>query len=454
MRTRIQHQIKRVKHSFFQLGGGDFNNLLCSKRLDRLAEISGSYRDKIFTPVVTLNIFLWQVLNDNGGCKQAIAHLISDRISEGLKANSFNTGPYCKARIRLSLSWIIEEVRRIGLTLHTDSGKIWNWKGLNVLLVDGTTVLMPDTEENQKKYPQQSNQKPGLGFPIARLVGLISLSAGTVIDYAMGEYQGKGTGETSLFSKLMGSLTANDLLLADRYYCAYAIIMALQLKGVAFLSRNHPQKKADFRRGVKLGKKDHIIDWLKPRRKPVWMSLEEYNLLPEKLTVREFAVGDTVYLTTLLDASVYPKKELAELYKERWKVELDFRTLKTDLNMDMLRCKSPEMAEKEIAVRFMAYNLIRSNIAGAASKHGKVARQISFKSAVQILDAARIQFSNSSLSIIKSGYEALLKVIISTPIGSRKRASQPRAVKRRPKAYPLLTIPRAEACLGLSSDKF
>lgn len=188
MRSRIQHQIKNVKHSFFQLGHGDFNNLLCSKRLAKLAEISGSYRDKIFTPVVTLNIFLWQVLNDNGSCKQAIAHFISERISEGLKANSFNTGPYCKARIRLSLSWIVEEVRRIGLILHADSAGIWNWKGLSVLLVDGTTILMPDTEENQKKYPQQKNQKPGLGFPIARLVGLISLGAGTVVDYAMGEY--------------------------------------------------------------------------------------------------------------------------------------------------------------------------------------------------------------------------------------------------------------------------
>ncbi len=270
----------------------------------------------------------------------------------------------------------------------------------------------------------------------------------------MGEYQGKGTGETSLFSKLIDSLTANDLLLADRYYCSYAIIMTLQLKGVSFLSRNHPQKKADFRRGIKLGKKDHIIDWLKPKRKPVWMTTEDYDLLPDKLTVREFTVGDTVYLTTLLDASVYPKNELAELYKERWKVELDFRTLKTDLNMDMLRCKSPEMAEKEIAVRFMAYNLIRANTAGAASRYGKVARQMSFKSAVQILDAARMRFSNSSLSIMKTGYDALMKVIISTPIGNRKRASQPRAVKRRPKAYPLLTIPRAEACQGLSSDKF
>jgi hypothetical protein len=143
---------------------------------------------------VTLNIFLWQALNDNGSCKQVIAHLISDRIFEGLSANSFNAGPYCKARKRLSLSWLIKEVQRIGLILHINSGKLWSWKGLNVLLVDGTTVMMPDTPENQKKHHQQQCQKTGLGFPVARLVGLISLSSGTAIDYAIGEFQGKGTG--------------------------------------------------------------------------------------------------------------------------------------------------------------------------------------------------------------------------------------------------------------------
>ena len=270
----------------------------------------------------------------------------------------------------------------------------------------------------------------------------------------MGEFQGKGTGETSLFSQLIDSLTTNDLLLADRYYCTHAIIMHLQRQGVTFLSRNHPQKKADFRKGLKLGKKDHIIEWKKPKRKAVWMTQTEHDYLPDTLTVREFSVGGTEYLTTLLDDSIYSKKELAELYNERWKVELDFRTLKTDLKMDMLRCKTPEMVEKEIAVKFMAYNLIRGNIAESASKHNKIARQLSFKSAVQLLDTARIQFVNMSLKMIQNVYVVLSKIIVSTQIGKRKRPPQPRAIKRRSKAYPLLTIPRAEACAGLNSNKF
>lgn len=449
MKPQIQDQIKKIKYSFFQLDEGKFNRLICNERLNKLASLSGNYRDKIFTPIVTLHLFLWQVLNDNGSCKQAIAHLISERVYHGLSLNSFSTGPYCKARQRLSLSWIVEEVKRIGSILHADTGHLWSWKGWNVLLVDGTSVLMPDTKKNQKKYPQQQTQKPGLGFPIARVVGLISLSSGALVDYAMGKFQGKGTGETSLLSMLFGSVASNDLLLADRYYCSYAIIMELIRKQAAFLSINHPQKKADFRKGARLGKKDHIIEWLKPKRKPVWMTQLDYDELPDTLSVREFSVAGVVYLTTLLDASKYSKKALAALYGERWKVELDFRTLKTDLNMEMLRCQSPEMVEKEVAVRFMAYNLIRANIAESAHRHGKVARQFSFKSVVQLLDSARIQFGNSTLCVLKNAYTVLSKAIIATSIGNRQRPPQPRAVKRRPKSYPLLTIPRADACLGL-----
>jgi hypothetical protein len=285
-------------------------------------------------------------------------------------------------------------------------------------------------------------------------VGLISLSTGAVVDYALGEFQGKGTGEASLFSKLIDSLRPNNLLLADRYYCAYAIVTQLKSKGVFFLSRNHPQKKADFRTGIKLDKKDHIIQWQKPKRKPVWMTQEAYDLQPLTLTVREFSVGGTVYLTTLLNETEYPKKELAELYGERWKVELDFRSLKTDLNMEMLRCKTPEIIEKEIAVRFMAYNLIRVNIAASAINHNKIARQVSFKSAVQVLNTASLSFLSLSLKALKDAYVAISAAIVSTPIGKRKSPSQPRAIKRRPKGYPLLIVPRSEACNGLYSNKF
>ena len=194
MRHTIQHQIKRMKMSFFQLENSSFNTLLCDQRLDEFVMLSGTYRDKIFTPLVTLNAFLWQTLSDNGGCKEAVTRIFAERLEQQQPLNSVNTGPYCKARQRLSLHWLIQEVCRIGSSLHKESSYKWLWKGFNVVLVDGTTVLMPDTEENQKAYPQQSVQKEGLGFPIARIVGLISLSAGTITNYATGPFQGKGSG--------------------------------------------------------------------------------------------------------------------------------------------------------------------------------------------------------------------------------------------------------------------
>jgi len=447
-KSKIQYQIKSLKQSFFQSSDNHLNDLLCSDRLHQLEETSENYQASIFTPLVTLNAFLWQVLSDNGGCKEAVSRIFSDRLQQNIKPNSLNTGPYCKARQRLSLPWIIKEVRLIGSKLHKNAGDRWAWKGFNVVMVDGTTVSMPDTPKNQESYPQQSAQKVGLGFPIARIVALISLNAGTIINYTVGPYKGKNTGETSMFSKLIDSFNKGDLLLADRYYCTYAILILLIRKNIAFVSPIHSQKKPDF----KPGEKDRITDWKKPPRKPVWMTTEDYASLPETLTVRELMVGGRIYVTTLLDRKAYPKDSIADLYQQRWKIELDFRTIKNNLNMDVLRCNTPEMVEKEIAVHFMAYNLIRGSIAESAFWHNENPRSISFKATYQILNYTRCKLHQDfELFLLKCRGE-ILNAIISTPIGKRKRPPQPRAVKRRPKAYSLLTEPRKEACEKLGNN--
>jgi hypothetical protein len=216
-----------------------------------------------------------------------------------------------------------QAVATTGSRLHQQCTMAWLWHGMNVVLADATTVLMPDTPKNQAIFPQQSNQKPGLGFPIARLLALISLATGAIIDYRLGAYQGKGTGETSLFSLMLNSLLTGDLLLADRYYCTFAIIALLQAKGIPVLFPLHANKKADFQKGSKLGAKDHLVEWKKPNRKPVWMTALEYAGLPEVITIREFRVKGVVYVTTLLNAKQFNKQELAILYKERWKIEID-----------------------------------------------------------------------------------------------------------------------------------
>lgn len=442
-RLSVCKQMQHFKHSFFQVGESSFSNLLPHSLLTDIRQ-SGSKRDTVFTPLVTLKAFLWQVLSPTGSCKSAVAHVFSDRISFNHSANSMNTGPYCKARRRLSLSHLKEAVCCTGKALHQQALSSWLWHGFRVMMADGTTMLMPDTADNQAHYPQQSVQKEGLGFPIMRMVGLLSLATGSCVDYATGKYQGKGSGETSLFAQLIDNLDKKDLLIADRYYTTFAIMALMIKRGTPFVFRQRGNIKSDFRLGKKLASKDHLISYNKPKKKPVWMNKKTYDELPNQITIREFSVKGTVYVSTLLDAQTYHKNELAKLYLQRWHVELDFRTIKTQMGMDMLRCQSAEMVDKEVAVHLLAYHFIRSNIASAANMNNVKPRQISFMAAVDLMrNMVNITATLTTKALVKC-LEPLLKAMASTKIGGRKRRKQPRVVKRRPKAYPWMTKPREE----------
>ena len=369
-RLGMRRQMKNFNHAFFQVGKSPFTNLLPDSLLEKISR-HGNSRDTVFSPLITLKAFLWQVLSPQGSCKSAVAHVLADRISCEHPANSMNTGPYCKARQRLPLAHLKAAVCSSGKALHKQASSSWLWKGFRIMLVDGTTLLMPDSEDNQKNYPQQSTQKKGLGFPIMRMVGLLSLATGSCVNYVTGTYQGKGSGETSLFAQLMETLDKDDLLLADRYYTTFAIMALMIKRGTPLVFRQRANVKSDFRCGKKLSCKDHIISYKKPKRKPVWMSEEAYSELPEQINIREFSVDGVVYVTTLLDAKMYHKNELAKLYRQRWKVELDFKSIKTQMGMEMLRCQTAKMVEKEIAVHLLAYNFIHSNIANAANMNDK-----------------------------------------------------------------------------------
>jgi hypothetical protein len=251
--------------------------------------------------LVTLKAFIGQVLAAGGSCRQAVAGVSADRLGAEEPDTTANTGPYCKARQRLPLEQLEDSARTAGMKLHQQAPAEWQWKGHKVVLADGTTVTMPDTPESQK---------PGLGFPMARMVALISLAAGTVIAYALGPYQGKDTGETSLLGQLLDYLSAGDLLMADRYYCTFAIIALMQARNIPVLFQMHARKKADFSRGTWLGAKDHWVTWEKPKRKPVWMSVEEYAALPDTITVRELAVAGMVYVTRFLTLKPTANKNL------------------------------------------------------------------------------------------------------------------------------------------------
>ncbi len=277
-------QIRSFKNTFFQFNDLPFKNLLPGHLIEAIHQ-SGDVRDTVFTPLVTLRAFLFQVLSSTDACKEAVAHILIERLGQNCSANSMNTGPYCKARLRLSLSHLKEMVTSSGQILHKQTSENWLWNGHRVLLVDGTTFLMPDTATNQNTYPQQSVQKRGLGFPIVRLVGLLPLATGVCVDYTLGPYQGKGSGETSLFSQLIQSLGQHDLLLADRYYRSYAIIALLMKQETPLVFRQRSAVKSDFRLGQSLGAKDHLIHVKKPKKKPVWMSDEAWLSLCEEILI-------------------------------------------------------------------------------------------------------------------------------------------------------------------------
>jgi hypothetical protein len=411
------------------------------------------FRDRIFTPLVTTWTFLSQVLSPDHSCREAVARLIAFRVARGQEACGPETGSYCKARRRLPLKVVTDLAR--GTARRTDEAAKdpWTWKGRSVQLVDGTTVSMPDTPANQEAFPQPGSQAAGLGFPIARVVALISLATGVVRELAMGRYQGKETGETAPLRSLWDRLAAGAIVLGDRYFASFCGIAPLVARGVDGVFRMHQRRKYDFRRGRRLGVEDHVVSWTKPDR-PDWMDEALYARLPEELVIRElrvkveragFRVEELVLVTTLLDPQEYTKEEVADPYLERWNIELDLRAIKSVMQMEVLRCESPEMVEKEVWMHVLAYNLIRQLMVKAAAAHGKEPRGLSFKGALQALGAFREGLQWTRGRRRRRLWEALLRVIASYEVGDRPGRVEPRAVKRRPKKQKLLTEPRGRA---------
>jgi hypothetical protein len=374
---------------------------------------------------------------------------------------SDDTGAYCRARAKLSETVI----RR--LTCEAADGceravpRRWLWHGRHVKLVDGTTVSMPDTEANQEAYPQHRAQKEGLGFPIARIAVLLSLATAMVSDMAIGPYQGKETGETALFRELLGRLSRGDIVLADRYYCSYFMVCLLMELGVDFVVRLHQMRTADFRRGRRLGKGDHVVVWTRPER-PEWMDVETFQRMPETIEVREievhinqpgFRVESMVVVTTLVDARKYTKEDVAELYHKRWLAELDIRDIKSTLGMDVLRCKTPHMVHREIWTCLLAYNLIRKTIMEAARREGLSPRQLSFTAALQKIAASYESLAEHDGAIATNLVEVHLADLTGHLVGNRPNRIEPRAVKRRPHPIALLTKPRDEARADLLAGK-
>ena len=419
---------------------------------DRILELFGSTRwfwqGWIYTPAVTIWVFLSQCLSPDHSCREAVAGLLAWRLARGLRRCSAKTGAYCTAREDLPEEACSGLMRDTGRQVDEEAPAQWRWHGHRVLDVDGSTFTMPDTPENQAEYPQVPNQKPGCGFPIARILVVFSLAVGTVLNAALGKYQGKQTGENSMFRTLHPMLEEGDVVLGDRYFSGWFDIALLQQRGVHIVVRKHQLRATDFRTGQRLGHDDHLVSVEKPRR-PTWMSLEEYAELPDSLTLREvrvrvqqkgFRTRNLVVVTTLLDAEQYPAEEIAKLYRRRWQAELNLRSLKIVLQMDHLRCKTPHRVRNEFYMHLVAYNLIRRVMAVAAARAGVEPWTVSFKGTLQTLDKL-LPLLWTSLAT-DAWCDALLDAVATHVVGNRPDRSEPRVKKRRPKQYRKMTKPR------------
>jgi hypothetical protein len=421
--------------------------------------------ERVYTPPITVWAFLSQTLfkQEQRSCAAAVARVVTLVVALGREPCSDNTGAYCRARAKLTDTVLRRMACDVAVGCEKKVPKSWLWFGHHVKLVDGSTVSMPDTEDNQEAFPQHTAQEEGLGFPIARIVGLLSLATGMMVDCEIGPYSGKETGETAMLRKMLDQLNKNDILLADRYFCSYFMIAMLLELRVLFVVRLHQRRTANFRRGKRLGKADHLIEWKRPD-KPDWMDQETYESMPESIQVRELKVHidqpgfrseSFVVVTTLTDAQKYPKEEVADLYRKRWLVELDIRSIKTTMGMDVLRCKTPAMVHKEIWTHLLAYNLIRQTMFQAAkrSDSGLAPRQLSFAAAMQKIAAVWMLLPVSDETTALSLIEVHLSHIASNEVGDRPDRVEPRAVKRRPKPLALLTKPRREAREELLAGK-
>lgn len=443
-RSARRYQQVRVRKQASNCDAYSFFNLLTHPELlDEVEALLPAHRERLFPPTETLSMFLAQVLSADGSCQHAVNEAAIKRLGNGLQVCSTYTGAYCRARQRLPMEMASTLVRKTGKLIAQTAPAAWHWQGRPVRLVDGTTVPMPDTAANQAAYPQPRSQKPGLGYPLCRLAGMICLGSGVVLDTAIGPYRGKGSDEQSLLRTMLDTLEAGDILLGDAYYASYFLLCELQRRGVdgVFEQQGARKRSTDFRRGQRLGARDHVIELDKPRNRPDWMSQSAYDLAPQTLRVRELKTGGKILVSTLLSQKEAPKEALKVLYRSRWNVELDLRNIKTTLGMEILSCKTPEMAEKEIWVYLLAYNLIRLMMAQAALLADKLPRELSFKHTLQLW----VTWGRQGIVASEETLSVFFMLVAQQTVGKRPGRIEPRAIKRRPKQYPLLMKARPVA---------
>lgn len=394
--------------------------------------------------------FLWQIAQAGASCREAIRQAQSLCQRAGQRVPPDETSPYCQARSQLPLD-PLEQVH-CALNAEAEKGVARQdlWCGHRVQVVDGTTLTMPDSPANQKAYPQQSVQKPGCGYPIMRLVVLFSLATGMLVAWATGNWF---SSEIGLLQSLWENLRPGEILLGDRGFGGWPMLAQCSIRGLHAVFRLSSSRKVDFRKGRRLGRDDRLVTWQRPKVRSAYLTAEQWAQLPGELTLRlvrcrmdfpGFRTREVVLVTTLLDPEKYPLADLGKLYRRRWEMELTLRNLKTTLQMDQLSCKTPANIERELRMHLLMHNLVRRLMLEAARQRRAPLSRISFAGAL----AAARRYAEALLQATSKRkrddlFAQMIRVLAEDQVPDRPGRREPRAMKRRPKPYPLLTKPRS-----------
>ena len=456
VRSHGKNRFDLVAGPFLQQPGLPFAEVLTAEALERAFTQHDALfaQDDIYSTQLVLWAFLAQVLRGGkgGACAAAVADIATYLQQTGGDVPSGDTGDYCRARAKLDLAAVRGLAVQAAGQLEAAAEPSWLWHGLHAKLVDGFTFTMPDTPNNQRAFPQQTNQRPGAGFPIARACAVLSLATAAICDLKIGPYQGKETGESALLRGILDSLQPGDVAVFDRCFCSFLLLALLRLRGTHFCARLHQRRPVDFRRGQRLGHDDHLVTWTRPKR-PDWMSPELYAQIPETMTLREVRFHVTVpgrrtetltVVTSLLDPELFPKADIAQLYGFRWNAELDIRAIKQTLGLDHVRCKSPEMVSLELWVTLLAYNLIRRLLATAAALHDQQPRQLGFTLACQTVLASWLLLTAGLCPDVQQLWRLALARLAANEVANRPGRIEPRVIKRNRNHYPLMHDPRGE----------
>ena len=437
-----------VRARFAQNEGLPFADIVTEANiLDVLNEHDVQFRDRVFNPVTTIWGFLSQVFSEDHSCRDTVSRIIAHRAANGETVCSPNTASYCKARSRIPTDVLRTLATRTAEELQASAAGEWKWNDRSVFIVDGSTVSMPDTVENQTVYPQPPSQKPGIGFPLARIAVLLSLATGACHDLSIAAYSGKGTGEANLFRRMYDTLKPGDVVLADALFDDYFIACELCDRAIDLVAHAQHERTGSWVAESRLD--SDIIVWQRPN-KPRGMTGERYRRFPKELSMRQVTVDardknnrvkQFKVVTTILDVSI-DGKQIGDLYERRWSGEVDIRSIKSTMQMDILRCKTPEMVHKEIWTHLLAYNLLRTVMAVAANENDIDPRKVSFKGAKQALTAFAPKIEAARPEDRAQLIDAMLTTVAYHRVGDRPGRWEPRARKRRRKRGARLTQPR------------